>query len=205
MASSPIPRTPGESVPRADVLRAERDAALARLLQAVAGGDASAFEAFYDGTIGYARALARRIVRPADLDDLLADAYFQAWREAARFDVQRGSAVTWLLTLVRSRALDLLRHQRAAPDSEALPDAATEFVADEHPGPETLLAASQAGSLLQAALAALSAHERWVLALAYYREMSHSQISATTGLPLGTVKSLILRAQIRLREQLNPG
>lgn len=204
MAAQPASGVPAEPAARADVLRAERDAALARTLQAVAGGDAGAFESFYDGTIGYARALARRMVRPADLDDLLADAYFQVWREAPRFDVQRGSAVTWLLTVVRSRALDLLRHQRAAPDADALPEGSAELVADEGPGPDTLLGASQAGGLLHAALAALSGHERWVLALAYYREMSHSQISATTGLPLGTVKSLILRAQTRLRECLAP-
>ena len=188
----------------ATVERAERDAALAELMRAVATGDARAFEAFYDATIGYARSLARRMVRPADLDDLLADAFFQAWREAPRFDPARGSAVTWLLLLVRSRALDLLRHQRAAPDAQDTPDPAAEHVPDERPGPDALLDASQAGSLLQRALGGLSAHERWVLGLAYYREMSHSQISETTGLPLGTVKSLILRAQNRLREQLNP-
>lgn len=188
-----------------DALRAERDAGLARLLQAVAGGDTTAFEAFYDGTIGYARALARRMLRPGDIDDLLADAYFQVWREAIRFDAERGSAVTWLLTLVRSRALDLLRHQRAAPDAEALPDGAAEALADTGAGPDMLLGASQAGSALHAALASLSAHERWVLGLAYYREMSHSQISAATGLPLGTVKSLIQRAQTRLRERLHAG
>jgi RNA polymerase sigma-70 factor, ECF subfamily len=196
---SPVPRAPDEARQRE-----QRDAGLARMLQAVAAGDALAFEAFYDGTIAYAQALARRMVRPADLDDLLADAFFQVWREAARFDPQRGSAVTWLLTLVRSRALDLLRRQRAAPDGEVLPESAAETIADGLPGPDDLLNGAQAGSLLQRALAALSGNERWVLGLAYYREMSHSQISATTGLPLGTVKSLILRAQTRLREQLNP-
>jgi RNA polymerase sigma-70 factor (ECF subfamily) len=201
----PATRLPAdEPPPAAPDARAQRDAALAELLRAVAAGDARAFEAFYDATIGYARALARRMVRPADLDDLLADAFFQAWREAVRFDPARGSAVTWLLLLVRSRALDLLRHQRAAPDALDTPDPAADHVVDDRPGPDELLGASQAGSLLQHALGGLSAHERWVLGLAYYREMSHSQISETTGLPLGTVKSLILRAQTRLREQLNP-
>jgi RNA polymerase sigma-70 factor (ECF subfamily) len=193
-----------EPSPAALDARVQRDAALAELLRAVAAGDARAFEAFYDATIGYARALARRMVRPADLDDLLADAFFQAWREAVRFDPARGSAVTWLLLLVRSRALDLLRHQHAAPDVQDTPDPAAEHVVDARPGPDELLVASQAGSLLHHALGRLSPHERWVLGLAYYREMSHRQISETTGLPLGTVKSLILRAQTRLREQLNP-
>lgn len=180
--------------------RAERDAALAVLMQRVARGDAQAFAEVYDATIGYARALARRMVRPADLDDVLADAYFQAWREAPRFDAARGSAVTWLLTLVRSRALDLLRHQRAAPDGEPVPEGLA--AADERPGPDALLQGLQADHRLHAALATLTSAERWVIGLAYYREMSHSQIAAATGLPLGTVKSLILRAQHRLRDHL---
>lgn len=182
-------------------LRAQRDAQLAHQLAAAAAGQTTAFEQFYDATLGYARALARRMVRPADLDDLLADAYFQAWREAARFDAARGSAVTWLLTLVRSRALDLLRRQRASheveADAEALPE-----VASEAPGPDDLLVGAQAGTRLHAALAHLSPNERWVLGLAYYAELTHRDICAQTGLPLGTVKSLILRAQNKLRDRL---
>ena len=192
---SPNP-TPGP--PELD--RLARDAALATLLAEVASGDALAFERFYDATIGYARALARRMLRPADLDDLLADAYFQAWREAPRFDPQRGSAVTWLLTLVRSRALDLLRHQRATHEGEA--GIAGDDAADTDPGPDELLAATEAGTRLHLALAALSSNERWVLGLAYYRDLSQREISDTTGLPLGTVKSLMLRAQAKLRDRL---
>ena len=180
--------------------RADRDHALAALLRDAAAGNARAFEAFYDATIGYAQALARRMVRPADLQDVLADAFFQAWREAARFDVSRGSAVTWLLTLVRSRALDLLRHQQASPEVES-PQEAPE-VAAALPGPDELLSGAQADSRLRRALAELSTNERWVLGLAYYRDLSHREICAETGLPLGTVKSLILRAQAKLREQL---
>ena len=63
------------------------------MLVNAAGGNAVAFEVFYDATVGYAQALARRMVKPRDLEDLLSDAFFQAWREAAHFDVARGSAV----------------------------------------------------------------------------------------------------------------
>jgi len=89
------------------------DERLALCLARAGTGQATAFEEFYDATVGHARALARRMVNAADVPDLLADAYFAAWRQAARFDPQRGSAVAWLLMMVRSRALDLLRHQRS--------------------------------------------------------------------------------------------
>ena len=208
---NPVPRlAPDSADPSADLgnhaqpahpERAERDVMLASLLAEAAAGKTAAFESFYDTTIGYARALARRMVKATDLDDLLAEAYFQAWREAARFDAERGSAVTWLLTLVRSRALDLLRRQRASHEVEADTDSMPE-TASGLPGPDELLSGTQAGTHLHAALALLSPNERWVLGLAYYAELTHREICEQTGLPLGTVKSLILRAQAKLRDQL---
>jgi len=157
------------------VVRADRDARLAELLHQAAAGRTSAFEAFYDATIGYARAL----VRPADLDDLLAEAFFQAWREAARFDRVRGNAVSWLLVIVRSRALDLLRRQRAARDDDTAPD-----LPDSAPGSDELLRHAQAGTRLHGALAQLSSQERWLLGLAYYRELSHSEIAGLAAEPV---------------------
>lgn len=183
--------------------RVARDQRLAQLLAAAAQGDGAAFEAFYDATVGYARTLARRVLCGADTDDLLADVYFEAWRHVARFDAARGSAVTWLLTLVRSRAIDLLRQQAAHPSVAGRDD-------DDEPAdttgddddPADRLWRQQAGTRLHAALATLSAAERWVLGLAYFRDLTHSQIAQTTGLPLGTVKSHLLRAQARLRTSL---
>lgn len=179
---------------------AERDRQLAAWLKAAAGGDARAFEQFYDSTVAYAQALLRRMLSDADAEDMLAEGYFQAWREAARFDPGRGSAVTWLLTLLRSRALDLLRRRRL--EGPALDDEAAAALPDEAAGPAALLLQAQQAGRLQAALAELDGRERWVLALAYYRELSHAQIAQATGWPLGTVKSMILRAQHKLRSAL---
>ena len=181
-------------------VREVRDTHLAGLLQAAAGGDSSAFEAFYDATIGYSRTLARRMLHGADTDDLLADAYFEVWRSAARFDAERGSAVTWLLTIVRSRSLDLLRRRQTQP-SAAGADAADEAAGSET-DPAERLWRRQAGSRLDTALRRLTAAERWVVALAYFRDLSHSEIALATGLPLGTVKTSIQRAQAKLRSAL---
>jgi RNA polymerase sigma-70 factor, ECF subfamily len=178
--------------------RSARDGQLAGWLQAAAQGDAQAFEAFYDATIGFAHAFARRLLREGDIDDAVAEAYFQVWREAPRFDPARGSPVTWLLTRVHSRAIDLRRQQRhEAPAPAELGDE-TQPPSDL-PGPDDLLALAEAGSRLTRALAALSPQERWVLGLAYFRELSHSATAQATGLPLGTVKSLLLRGQQKLR------
>lgn len=182
-----------------------RDADLARLLQAAAQGDTTAFEGFYNLTVGCARAVVRRIAGDNHTEDVLSDAYFQAWREAHRFEPARGSALAWLLTLARSRALDRLRAESirhgglsGAPEADeaALEDGSV-------PGPDTLLDRLQTTSHLHAALCDLSSSERWVLSLAYYRDHSHSEIAALTDLPLGTVKSLIHRSQQKLRAALD--
>lgn len=187
-----------------DQARANRDLRLAGLLAGAANGNGDDFEAFYDATVGYARALGRRILAGADLDDALADAYLDAWRLCTRFDPARGSAVTWLLMLVHSRALDLWRRRAhahpstdsAAADSPAEPPART----DADPG--HALWQLQAGQRLHEALDTLSPQERWVLGLAYFRELSHATIAQATGLPLGTVKSLIQRAHAKLKPLL---
>jgi RNA polymerase sigma-70 factor (ECF subfamily) len=191
MAAEPTPS------PAHVAARAARDAGLAATLADAAGGDALAFERFYDATVGYARSLARRIVHGADLEDALADAYLDAWRLATRFDPARGSAVSWLLNIVHSRALDICRRRHPVVDDAQLPDAAS---ADPAPGDR--LWQREAGRRLDQALAALSANERWVLGLAYFRDQTHQAIADATGLPLGTVKSLILRAQGKLRQAL---
>jgi RNA polymerase sigma-70 factor (ECF subfamily) len=187
-----------------DAQRRARDERLAVLLQRSAAGDAQAFEAFYDASIVHARTLARRILRDAELDDVLADAFFQAWRDASRFDATRGTAMAWLLTIVRTRALDLLRQRQVRGQTGSPADGEPADATSDEPGPPDLLAQAQAGTRLHAALAQLSQQERWLLALAYYREQTHVQIAAATALPLGTVKSVLLRAQHKLRALLAP-
>lgn len=188
----------------ADSAREERDVRLAGLLAQSARGNTTAFEGFYDATAGYARALARRVLRSDDTDDLLADAYFEAWRNAARYDPARGSAVTWLLTIVRSRALDLLRQRGTHPSVGGSDGAGDTHEQPSEPGddPSEKVWQLQAGSRLHAALALLSSAERWVVGLAYFHELTHAEIAARTCMPLGTVKSHILRAQGKLREAL---
>jgi RNA polymerase sigma-70 factor, ECF subfamily len=185
--------------------REQRDAHLATLLAEAARGSHEAFEQFYDATVAHARTLARRMLRgpqrDADGDDLLADSYFEAWRNLPRFDPQRGSAVTWLLQIVRSRALDLLRRQ-GTQHAGLPPDDNAATPIDEHDAAEQLWQ-QQAGTRLHAALARLTAPERWVLGLAYFRELSHAEVAAATGMPLGTVKSHVQRAQIKLRAALS--
>ncbi len=183
-----------------------RDQQLAVLLSQAAKGDAQAFERFYLCTVNYAYAVARRVAGSNHGDDVLSDAYFQAWRDASRFDETRGNALSWLLVIVRTRALDRLRAENLRHCGfDGAPDVDASTIEDiEVPGPETLLESVQAATALHKAIVKLSMNERWVLGLAYFRDHSQSEISAMTGLPLGTVKSLLTRSQQKLRDVLAP-
>jgi RNA polymerase sigma-70 factor, ECF subfamily len=189
----------------ADEARQARDRQFAVWLSEAVAGNAQSFEAFYSASINYTYALVRRIVGGNLCEDVLADTYFQAWRDVSRFDATRGTAMTWLLTIARTRALDRLRGENlrhggfgGAPEMDA-----SLIEDDSVPGPDSLLETAETHSRLHAALSKLSANERWVLALAYFREFSHSEICAITGLALGTVKSLINRGQQKLRNLLS--
>ncbi len=185
-------------------VHSEADFQLAEHLVAAAAGDVRAFELFYQNSVGRAYAIVRRIVGNYWVEDVLADAYFQAWRDLSSFDPARGSAMGWVLSIARSRALDKLRSEKLRgsqqmDDSTALQ--LTEILA-EVPSSETLLQASRESSRLNQAVRQLNSNERWVLALAYFRDLSQSEIAVQTGLPLGTVKSLISRSHRKLRAQL---
>ena len=146
--------------------------------------------------------LVRRIVRnPALAEEVVEDSYFQVWRQAVRFDASRGKALTWLLSMARSRAIDALRREARlrceARDDEAAPEhAGLGTAADE------LLDIARQRSQLHQALLQLGAQPRQLVSLAFLRGLSHEEIAEHMRLPLGTVKSQIRRALRSLRQIL---
>lgn len=173
---------------------------LAELLQAVAKKDRAAFDAFYNATTERVLNLVLRITRHIDIaEEVVGDVYLQVWRQADRFDPERGNALAWLTILCRSRALDTLRRNNAAPTSGAVPISeipepeATDF-------PQDLLIATEQKSAVHAALDKLDPNQRQLLALAYFRGYSHSELAQFTGMPLGTVKTQLRRTISKLKE-----
>jgi RNA polymerase sigma factor (sigma-70 family) len=129
------------------------------------------------------------------------DVYVQVWHSAASYDPQRGTPLCWALTICRSRALDALRRADKAildPDPTQRLDAVAQLV----PGLQDLLQASQDHAALHAALTRLQPIQRQFLGLAFFRGLTHAEIAAAAQLPLGTIKSLIRRALMTLRQEL---
>jgi RNA polymerase sigma-70 factor, ECF subfamily len=168
------------------------------LLAAMVAGDA---EALRDLSARYGRRLAmfanRFLGDLADAEEVAADVLWQAWREAAAFDPARASVATWLTMIARSRSLDRLRARRArqAPAGQT-PDP----VASSDPAAE--LHQAERGRIVRQAIDRLGANERAVLELAYFSDLPQSEIARQLSMPLGTVKTRIRNAMIRLREAL---
>jgi RNA polymerase sigma factor (sigma-70 family) len=193
--------------PRARVRASTHDlelpaAELVGLIERVATGQQSALNELYDLTVAKLFGLARLILRnSADAEEVVCDTYAQIWESATRFESGRGSVLGWMLTICRSRALDLLRQRRSRARTvdgfgrEASDDC-------DEAGPDVLLNALQQGTSVQRAMTALTPIRRRLVTLAFLQGLSHQEIVEQTGLPMGTVKSHIRRALTVLREEL---
>jgi len=166
-------------------------------LERCARGDAAGLRLFYDRLAPRALALAIRIVGVAgDAEEVVQEAFLQVWKRAAEYDPARGEPDAWLVTIVRSRAFDRLR-SRASAERTAVASAQEPPVqASVSPLEDAERRAER--ERVASALAALPAEQRACLELAYYEGLSHSQIAARTGLPLGTVKTRIKLAVDKL-------
>jgi RNA polymerase sigma-70 factor (ECF subfamily) len=169
----------------------------------MAGGDEAALGELYDATLGKVYGLALRITgRPETAEDVVAEVYQQAWYQAARYQPDRGRPLTWLLTMARSRALDQLRGRDKA-ELHPEPDTLAEPLAKAEGGPIDMLLAVERAGILHTALARLRPIQRQLLALAFYRDLTHQEIAEQTRLPLGTVKTHLRKALLRLKTDLS--
>jgi RNA polymerase sigma factor (sigma-70 family) len=175
---------------------------LVALLARVAAGEQRALERFYHLTVSRVFGLALRIVRcRATAEEVAEDVYVQIWHSAATYDSHRCAPLGWALTICRSRAIDALRRaDKAIVDAD--PTERLDAITQHGPGLQDLLQAIQENTALHAALAKLMPVQRQLLALAFFRGLTHAEISQATGLPLGTVKSQVRRSLITLRAEL---
>jgi RNA polymerase sigma-70 factor, ECF subfamily len=169
--------------------RAERRLA-ARLRAGDPGALEDAYRAYGAATFGL---LLRLLGERGAAEDVQQQVFTEVWRRAADYDPRRAGLLTWVLTIARSRAIDHLRRRIPEPRDPQLPDART--------------VASDADALLERwrlahLLGRLPEDERVLLRLRFYDELSQSEISAATGIPIGTVKARMVRGLTRLREMI---
>ncbi len=176
-----------------------RSLSSADLLARCANGDAKAFRQLYDVNSPRMYAVALRITGSAALAaDAVHDAMLQVWRNAARYESDRGNADGWLISLARYRALDICRRQGRELTGIEVPERA-----DEAPDALSLISAKADGAALRACLEQIDPPRRNLVLLAFSDGLTQMEVSKRVGQPLGTVKSTIRRALIALRSCLD--
>lgn len=169
---------------------------LATLIAAVATGDNAAFRRIYDLRASRLYGIAFRITRQQPLAaDAVQDAFLELWRNASRFDAQLGNPDVWLASLVRYRALDMIRRRVREVSDEGLPE-----TIDEEPDALARMEASGAAASLHQCLDTLEPERRKLLSLAFLDGLSHSELATRLGMPIGSVKTRIRRGLQLLRD-----
>jgi RNA polymerase sigma-70 factor (ECF subfamily) len=159
----------------------------------IRAGDQQAMSELYDryGKVVYAVAL-RVLQDTAAAEDVLQDVFMQLWRNPDAFDASRGSLGAWLSVISRHRSIDVLRKRKPEVDIEDCVIAGGPDLSDEA---ERSLVVEK----VRAALAEMDANQRKALELAYFQGLTHSEIAAKTGEPLGTIKTRIRTGLQQLR------
>ncbi|WP_066518074.1 sigma-70 family RNA polymerase sigma factor [Curtobacterium ammoniigenes] len=171
------------------------------LLVRVASGDPSAFSELYDLLAGRVLGLVTRLLKDrAQSEEVTQEIFLEIWQNATRFDPERGSAASWVLTMAHRRAVDRVRAAQAARDRDTrvgIRDFETDFdsvtesveIRIEH-------------ERVTRALSRLTEFQRQAVTMAYYGGYSHSEMASILGIPIGTVKTRLRDGMIRLRDEL---
>jgi RNA polymerase sigma-70 factor (ECF subfamily) len=171
---------------------------IAAALAAVGSGDPNALQTVYRLTATKLFAVCLRILGDrSEAEDVLQEAYMTVWSKAAAFDAALSSPMTWLIAIARNRAIDHLRARGRNRRMDPL-EAAAEL-ADDKPTADAALQGAQEQAQLQRCLDALAGHERAALRGAFFDGNTYEELAERMKVPLGTMKSWIRRAMIKLK------
>ena len=175
------------------------------LMRRLATGEADALGPLYSRYVRLVFAIASQTLDHSAAEDLVQEVFLVVWRKASTFDPSRGTFRPWLLEIAHTRVVNELRRRGRRP--RLLHDGADDrlrLLEDPAPGPIDGVVHGQRREAIDEALAALPSEQQHALQLAFFAEMTHEQVAATTAVPLGTAKSRIRTGLRRLRSRLNP-
>ena len=176
----------------------------ATIVAAMAAGDSGpALSAFYDDYASMVLGLLTKMLGSrAEAEEIMQEVFVELWHRAHEYDATRGVVIAWVTTIARSRALDALKARARRFDGGQLPLSGRHAFGTDGGRPDVLASATRWHRALRRSFDGLTADQRAVLELSYFAGMSHVQISELLNVPVGTVKSLILRGMRALRNML---
>nr|WP_315258498.1 sigma-70 family RNA polymerase sigma factor [uncultured Duganella sp.] len=177
-------------------------------LQGAANRDAAAFRALYDATSPKLFGFALRILGKRELaEEVMQESFVAIWHNAASYQSQLAAPMTWMTTIVRNKAYDQLRHSDHAAelDSDQFNADIMNALHDPAATPIEALTMSRDAKALAFCMSALEGMHRQVLGLAFFHDLSHSEVAQQMSLPIGTVKTWIRRSLERLKTCLTKG
>jgi RNA polymerase sigma-70 factor (ECF subfamily) len=169
------------------------------LMRRTARGDSQAFESLYDELSPAVHGLARRVVRdPARAEDVTQEVFLDVWRKATRFDVERGKAKTWVMTIAHRRAVDAVRRSEAQKrqDHHGAPDEVS------HDEPADALIEAEEHGAVRDCLETLTDLQLESVRLAYFNGYTYGEVATLLDKPLPTIKTRMRDGLIRLRDCL---
>lgn len=168
------------------------------LVSAIRSGDEQAMAQLYERYSPIVYSVALRILGDtATAEDILQEVFMQLWRSPDVFDPSRGSLPGWLAVIARNRAIDSLRKRRPETDI-------TEVVVPVAPDLAGRAEWSRALEKIRSALGSMPSPQRSALEMAFFEGLTHTEIAAKTGEPLGTIKTRIRAGLLTLRKAFNP-
>lgn len=174
---------------------------IATALARIPGGDRAALQTVYRLTSAKLFGVALRILgERSEAEDVVQEVYLTVWRKAEQFDPGRASPMTWLIAIARNRAIDRLRATRSSRHMEPIDSAAE--IADGADPADSMLEKSEDSARLHGCLDGLAVHERNALRGAFFDGNTYDDLAARMNVPLGTMKSWVRRAMIKLKSCL---
>ncbi len=172
------------------------------LIQRIGSGDRDSFAEFYDRYSGILFSTALRVLNdPTDAEDVTQEVFVMIWEKSSMYDPARGKPLTWAVTMTRNKAIDRIRalKRRFRLKEEAGKEATEDdFIHDRQPADE--LDSTETRTTVRSAVMKLSAEQREVIEMAYFKGLTQNEIAVQLDEPLGTIKARIRRGMIKLKK-----
>jgi RNA polymerase sigma-70 factor, ECF subfamily len=178
----------------------------ARLINRIAEGDDSAFDALYERFSRSLYGMAYRMMNdPKEAEDVLQEGFTYIWRKAATYDPNRSSPFAWAVMIMRNKAIDRLRVRQRLEKLREKVTAEESLYQEKDEASANEPTLRERGVLVRSALQQIPQEQRQALELSFFGGLTHEQIAERLDTPLGTIKARIRRGLLRLRDCLEEG